>query len=188
MTLRRRIIIALGALTLCVAPLRATAHAESSATVPGTTAYTASAAESPLEGPMPRSAATTCDNSTGTGYCITTAPPSEGYIPCPTGYMCLYSLAGWKGMQVRFPAGNWHPNLGYIKCPVSDFCKDDDDGFNDEVSSWANNGTGILYCVNWDIVGEGEGWRNNDMPSGAQGSYIGDLWNDQASALSNSGC
>ncbi|WP_277350316.1 peptidase inhibitor family I36 protein [Nonomuraea composti] len=141
---------------------------------------------------MPSSVITSCNNSTGTGYCISYAPREEGYIPCPTGYLCLYTDVDWKGMQVRFPAGNWHPNLSYIKCPAHDgdedyYCTTEED-FNDEVSSWANNATGIMYCVNWSISGEPGAPYNNDMPPGTQGSYIGDLWNDQASALSKQGC
>ncbi|PRY41356.1 hypothetical protein [Umezawaea tangerina] len=142
--------------------------------------------ESPLtKTSMPRSAATTCDNSAGTGHCVTTAPIEDGIIPCPAGWICLYTASGWREMQVRWPAGNYHPNFALIDCPSGVKCNHGGRGFNDEVSSWANNGTGILYCVNWDAAA---GSLNNDMPSGTQGSYIGDLWNDQSSALSSSGC
>ncbi|MFC0111839.1 peptidase inhibitor family I36 protein [Kibdelosporangium aridum] len=145
----------------------------------------ASADESPsTESSMPQSAFTTCHGSGLTSYCKTI---QAGEIPCQTDRICLYTNANWSGMMVSWAEGNYHPNFATISCQSgssSVSCPNGGWGFDDETSSWINN-TDRLYCINWEAR---PGSTNNDMPPRTGGRYIGDVWNDKASALSNSGC
>nr|CEL21903.1 hypothetical protein [Kibdelosporangium sp. MJ126-NF4]CTQ92683.1 hypothetical protein [Kibdelosporangium sp. MJ126-NF4] len=85
-------------------------------------------------------------------------------------------------MQVRWPAGNHHPNFALITCPPG-VCTNGGPGFDDETSSWANR-TNILYCVYLDARPFPP---KLDMPPGTAGN-INDVWGERASALSHSGC
>ncbi|WP_020666156.1 peptidase inhibitor family I36 protein [Amycolatopsis nigrescens] len=148
----------------------------------GATPATASVDESSLtEATMASSASTTCHGSGPTAYCITTAP--EG-IPCPSGWICLYTESAWREMQVRWPAGNYHPDFGLIPCPAGVPCNNGGPGFDDEMSSWRNN-TDIFYCVDSDPR---PGSPTINMPPRTGSAYIDDSWNDWGSALSSSGC
>lgn len=118
----------------------------------------------------------------GTDY-VTVPGISDEFIPCPSGWVCLYTNEDFTGLQVRWPAGNYHPDFDSISCPPG-YCRSGDD-FNDEMTSWANNGTGIRYCFSRDR--NGGGW-DLSMPSGQQSRNVGSSANDQASSLSNSGC
>ncbi|WP_020666157.1 peptidase inhibitor family I36 protein [Amycolatopsis nigrescens] len=130
---------------------------------------TASADESSLtEATMSSPASTTCHESGLTRYCKTV---QSGQIPCSGGWICLFTDADYRGVMFSWPAGNHHPNFARIP------------GLNDAATSWVNN-TSILYCINWDAAPG----LNNDMPPMTKGGYLGDVWNDQASALSSSGC
>jgi hypothetical protein len=129
-----------------------------------------------------------CHNELGTrSYCIAYANPSDGYIPCPSGYVCLYSNTDFKGTQVRWPSGHYFPNFDNIPCELNVFdCMHGGAGFNDETTSWSNR-TDRLYCVTKDV---GAQFPNNDMPNTGfnQGPNIGSEWNDVVSALSYLGC
>nr|WP_083467201.1 peptidase inhibitor family I36 protein [Kibdelosporangium sp. MJ126-NF4]CEL21901.1 hypothetical protein [Kibdelosporangium sp. MJ126-NF4]CTQ92680.1 hypothetical protein [Kibdelosporangium sp. MJ126-NF4] len=144
---------------------------------------TASADKSPSTDTAMPQVATTCHESGLTFYCKTI---QSGPIACPDGWVCLYTDANFRGMQVRWPAGNHHPNFTSITCQSGGSSVNCPHGsgqdFNDEASSWANF-TNRLYCINWDT----RPGLNNDMPVGSQGN-IGGGWNDEASALSSSGC
>ena len=135
-------------------------------------AFSAPVSASPS--PAPETAHVTED---GTYYTASSAK----MIPCKSGYICLYTGAGFTGYQVSWIAGNYHPNFTAIPCPVG-YCSNND--FNDDASSWANNGTGILYCVSENVGGGG--W-DNSMPTGMQGDFTG-IYNNTASSLSRSGC
>lgn len=118
----------------------------------------------------------------GTDYVVVSGIGNQ-FISCPSGWLCLYTNADFSGLQVRWPAGNYHPDFDSIACPEG-YCRSEDD-FNDEVTSWANNGTGIRYCIS--EMRDGGGW-DLTMPSGQQSRNVGSSVNDRASSLSNSGC
>ncbi|MFI6905735.1 peptidase inhibitor family I36 protein [Nonomuraea sp. NPDC050394] len=146
----------------------------------------ATAAEAAGRGTAEQAAVSACRSDGPNMYYCVTAIPNNVFIPCPARNICLYTNADWTGMQVRWPAGQYHPNFAIIRCP-SGYCDGGDlnGDFNDEVSSWANNHTGYEYCVRTDA---GTGGRVTAMPSGTQDNWIAAGWNDVISSLSSSGC
>ncbi|NUR86585.1 MAG: peptidase inhibitor family I36 protein [Nonomuraea sp.] len=119
---------------------------------------------------------------TAAGTTYYTAYSAKDMIDCKAGRLCLYTAPNFRGMQVSWPAGNYTPDFTKIKC-ASGYCQTNGD-FNDEASSWANNSTGMRYCVSRDIGGGG--W-DNSMPNLTQGNF-GAGYDGQASSLSFQGC
>ncbi|MGC7093974.1 peptidase inhibitor family I36 protein [Amycolatopsis lurida] len=136
--------------------------------------------------PLARQTRYYCENIPGIGYCVDARP--SGLIPCPSGRICLYTDENFRGMQVSWPKGNYHPDFDHIPCPDG-YCRNStgtgEHDFNDEVSSWANNATGITYCVSY---GRNGGNPDTAMPSGLQDNVIAEGWHDVISSLSTSGC
>ncbi|MFI5529539.1 peptidase inhibitor family I36 protein [Kitasatospora sp. NPDC051853] len=89
------------------------------------------------------------------------------YDDCTSGWVCLYADANWGGRMLRFS--------DYYKGNLKDW------GFNDQMSSWRNNGGSV---AKWFMHDHGT-WGNPcyTIAAYAASSFVGAAENDTASAI-----
>jgi len=115
------------------------------------------------------------------GSASASAPDASAAQTCTPGHLCLWVGINRTGTMISRLPSEYAADFRTI------FCGDptcNTGSFNDEASSWWNNGTGIPMCVSRDANGMGE---DNTMPNNSYGNFTGG-WSDVASSLSNSGC
>ncbi|GII63472.1 hypothetical protein Skr01_35570 [Sphaerisporangium krabiense] len=110
---------------------------------------------------LPVGAATA--HADATGPRIISIP--AGQTHCPSGYVCLFRDYDYQGGGYGFASGS---SIGFLG----------DIGFNDVMSSWAND-SGIRYCWYVDANFEGDG---HEMKPGYRVNVLPQE-NDQASSL-----
>ncbi len=101
----------------------------------------------------------------GGAVVVTLAGPTTS-TPCPNGWTCLYQDANWLGRMLQFATPGYWQNL-------SDY------GFNDQTSSWSNHRGNASY-LSFDAGGYGD---HLTLGGNSHSAYVGDYWNDNASAI-----
>jgi Peptidase inhibitor family I36 len=88
---------------------------------------------------------------------------------CPSGWLCLYQDADFRGRMLKFRDDQWQQLSGY--------------GFNDATSSWKNR-LGRTACLSWNWP---PGNKKISLSSNGESAHMGS-WGDEASGVKAGAC